>query len=264
MNLLLGETMIQSKILFATVTILLFFASAFVWRHLDQGNDARILKEIESLYRERESIDSNLRGQIVGLQKKMVNLPKIFSKNKRGVLIEMIQADFAVEASEKITDREVINKLFSREERKDLFAGRIVVQTVNNQLFFSLGIIDESGDYSGAVQRNLLQTKNLRADFEKLQAITNADISEDTGKVNYQEKIALLKQICIDAAFDAEKTRIEFVSNERDVAKINNTLIAAIEDLKQDRQQTIFLILGGNLFAAIILASVLFRPKSGK
>ena len=254
--------MIQSKILFATITILLFFASTFVWRHLDHGNDARILKEIESLYRQRESIDSNLRSQIVGLQKKMVNLPKIFSRNKRGVLLEMIQADFAVAASEKITEREMINRLFSREERKDLFAGRILVQTVNNQLFYSLGVIDESGDYSGAVERNLLQSKNVRADFEKLQAIATADISEDTGKVNYQEKIALLKQICIDAAFDAEKTRIEFVSNERDVAKINNTLLEAIEALKRDRQQTMLLILGGNILIALILAFVLFRQKS--
>ena len=254
--------MIQSKILFATITILLFFASNLVWRHMDQGNDARILKEIESLYRQRESIDSNLRSQIVGLQKKMVNLPKIFSRNKRGVLLEMIQADFAVAASEKITEREMINRLFSREERKDLFAGRILVQTVNNQLFYSLGVIDESGDYSGAVERNLLQSKNVRADFEKLQAIATADISEDTGKVNYQEKIALLKQICIDAAFDAEKTRIEFVSNERDVAKINNTLLEAIEALKRDRQQTMLLILGGNILIALILAFVLFRQKS--
>ena len=254
--------MIQSKILFATITILLFFASTLVWRHLDQGNDARILKEIESLYRQRESIDSNLRGQIVGLQKKMVNLPKIFSRNKRGVLLEMIQADFAVAASEKITEREMINQLFSREERKDLFAGRILVQTVNNQLFYSLGVIDESGDYSGAVERNLLQSKNVRADFEKLQAIATADISEDTGKINYQEKIALLKQICIDAAFDAEKTRIEFVSNERDVAKINDTLLEAIEALKRDRQQTMLLILGGNILIALILAFVLFRQKS--
>lgn len=196
-------------------------------------------------------------------RKKMVNLPKIFSRNKRGVLLEMIQADFAVAASEKITEREMINRLFSREERKDLFAGRILVQTVNNQLFYSLGVIDESGDYSGAVERNLLQSKNVRADFEKLQAIATADISEDTGKVNYQEKIALLKQICIDAAFDAEKTRIEFVSNERDVAKINNTLLEALEALKRDRQQTMLLILGGNILVAILLAFVLFRRKSG-
>jgi len=252
----------KAKIAFVAVAVLLFIASALALRQAQEGRDENLGREIDALYSEREAIDSNLRAQIVALQKKIVNLPKIFSKNKRAIQVEMIHANFSVLSTETIAEKEIINQLYSRDQRKDLFAGRVVVQLLDNNLFYSIGVTDQDGEYSGAVEKNLLQSRNAGVDFERLTAIVNSDLSEENGKVNYQEKIAILKQICIDSAFEAEKTRIEFVSNERDVAKINKKFVEATQGYNQQWMNTVLAILAGNVLFAILFVLVFFRKSS--
>lgn len=254
--------MIKSKMLFVGITVLLFILSALLLRQAQEAKDEKILIEIEALYREREAIDSNLRAQIVGLQNKIVKIPKIFSKNKRAILVDMIHANFAVDATEKIVEKEVINQLFTREQRKDLFAGKVVVQTLNNQLFYAVGVTDEHGEYTGAVEKNLLQSKNIAADFQRVSAMVNSDLPEENGKVNYEEKIAILKQISIDSAFEAEKTRIEFVSKERDVATIKKKFIEATQAYHKDWLKMVLMVLAGNILFAMVFVIVFFRHRS--
>lgn len=244
----------KSKIVFVAVTLLLYIGSSFALWHYHQANTLKTLQEIESFNHERETIDSNLRAQIVGLQKKIVNLPKIFTKNKQLVLVEKIRSSFTSESSEKIAEKEVIAKFFSRDERKELFAGRIILQTVNNKLYYAVGLMDENGEFTGVVERNQLQSKNVSADFERLTSLVNSELPEDNTKVNYEEKIALLKQICIDSAFEAEKTRLEFVSKEKDVTQINKKLIQATQGNNQEWLQVVLALLGGNILCALILA----------
>ena len=251
--------MSKAKVLLVVVMVALFFGSFLYLRHVEELHHVATEQILASLYGERESIDSNLRAQIVGLQKKLVNLPKIFSKNQRALLVDMVRRAFAVDASEKITDQEIVARMFSREERKDLFAGKIVVQRVNEQLWYAVGVIDDHGEYSGAVERNLLRSTNVGADWPRLTAMASADLGEESGKINYQEKIALLKQICIDAAFDAEKTRLEFVAKDGDVAQINKKAMEAIRQLNHERLVKTLVVLGGNVLVVIIFALVLFR-----
>ena len=251
----------KSKIVFVAVTLLLYIGSSFALWHYHQANTLRTLQEIESFNHDRETIDSNLRAQIVGLQKKIVNLPKIFTKNKQSVLVEKIRSTFTSESSEKITEKEVITKFFSRDERKELFAGRIILQTVNNKLYYALGLTDENGEFTGVVERNQLQSNNVSADFEKLTSIVNSELPADNTKVNYEEKIALLKQICIDSAFEAEKTRLEFVSKERDVTQINKKLIQSTQGNNQEWLQVVLALLGFNILCALVLALWSSRRK---
>lgn len=254
--------MIKSKVLFICMTLLLFILSALALRHAHGIKEGKISSEIETLYLEREAIDSNLRAQIVALQKKIVNLPKIFSMNKREILVDMIHANFKVESTEKISEKVIVNQLYTRDQRKELYGGRIVVNLLNNQMFYSVGVTDEHGEYTGEVEKNLLQSNNAAADFEKLSAIVNADLSEESGKVNYEEKISILKQICIDGAFEAEQTRIEFVANERDVAKINNKFIEASQKHNREWLKTVLVVLAGNILLAVAFAVVIFRKSS--
>jgi hypothetical protein len=254
--------MIKSKMLFVCIALSLFVLSVLVLRHAQGAKEEKMIVEIDSLYREREAIDSNLRSQIVGLQNKIVKIPKIFSKNKRAVLIDMIHANFAIEATEKISDKEVINQLFSRDQRRDLFAGKVVVQTLNNQLFYSVGVTDEHGEYTGAVEKNLLQSKNVAADFQRVTTMVNSDLPEENGKVNYEEKIAILKQMSIDSAFEAEKTRLEFVSNEKDVATINKKFVEASQTYQKEWFNTALLILAANILFAMVFVIVFFRNRS--
>ncbi len=244
----------KSKIVFVLVTISLYVISSFALWHFHQANVVKTLQEINSFNHERETIDSNLRAQIVSLQKKLVNLPKIFTKNRSSLLVEKIGSNFTIESSEKITEKEVIAKFFSRDERKELFSGRIIVQRVNNKLYYAVGLMDENGEFTDVVVRNQLQSKHESADFEKLTSIVNSELSEDNDKINYEEKIALLKQICIDSAFEAEKTRLEFVSKERDVAQTNKKFIQATQGYNQEWLQAVLAIFSGNIFCALILA----------
>lgn len=235
------------------VTISLYVVSSLALWHFHKVNTVKSMQEIYLYNDERETIDSNLRAQIVSLQNKLVNLPKIFSTNNRSLLLEKIGANYATESVEKITDQEVIKELFSRNERKELFSGGIIVQTDNNKLYFTIGLMDENGEFTYVVERHQLQSENSNADYELLNSLINSKITEGNDKTIYEEKIAVLKQICIDSAFEAEKTRLEFVSTERDVTQTNNKLIQTTQDYNQKWLQAILAILSGNVICALIL-----------
>lgn len=254
----------KSKIVFVVATISLYVISSFALWHFHKANTVKALQEIDSVNHERETIDSNLRAQIVSLQKEIVDLPKIFTKNRRLLLVEKIGSNFTIESSEKITEKEAIAKLFSRDERKELISGRIIVQTDNNKLYYAIGLMDENGEFSDVVERNQLQSIDLNADFEQLTSIVNSDFPENNNKINYEEKIALLKQICIDSAFEAEKTRLEFVSKERDVAQTNKKLIQATLGYNQEWLLAVLAILSGNVFCALTLALWSSRRSGSK
>ncbi len=250
-----------SKTVFVAVTISLYIISSFALWHFHKANTVKTSQEIDSFNHERETIDSNLRAQIVSLQKKIVNLPKIFTKNKRSLIVEKISSNFATESSEKITEKEVIAKFFSRDERKELFSGKIIAQTVNNKLYYAVGLMDENGEFTDIVERNQLQSKNVNADFEKLTSIVNFELPDDNNKINYEEKIALLKQICIDSAFEAEKTRLEFVSKEKDVTQISKKLIQTTQTYNQKWLLAVLAILAGNIICTLILGLWSWRKR---
>ncbi len=80
--------------MFVAVTISFYVVSSFALWHFHKANTVKTLQEIDSFNHERETIDSNLRAQIVSLQKKIVNLPKIFTKNRILLLVENNQIKF--------------------------------------------------------------------------------------------------------------------------------------------------------------------------
>ncbi len=244
----------MSKITFVVATISLYIISSAVLWQIHKANNSKILEEINSLYHERGSIDSNLRSQIVNLQKKIVNLPKIFTKNTRSILIEKITANFKIESSEKITSKEALTVIFSRNERKEIFSGKIVAQTVDNKLFYAVGLMDDNGEFTDSVERIQLQSKNVGTDFDKLSALINSDLSEENNKYFYEEKISLLKQICIDSAFDSEKTRLEFVSKENDITQINIRFIQAHHGYQKDWLKVVLAIFSVNALCFLVLA----------
>ncbi len=254
-----------SKMAFVVATISLYIISSAVLWHIHKENNLKMLKEIDALYHERGAIDSNLRSQIVTLQKKIVNLPKIFTKNTRSVLIERINSNFKIESSEIITSKEALTIIFSRNERKEIFSGKIVAQTVDNKLFYTVGLMNDHGEFTDSVERTQLQSKNLGTDFDKLIALINSDLSEESNKNFYEEKIFLLKQICIDSAFESEKTRLEFVSKENDITQINNKFIQANHEYHKDWLKVVLAIFSVNVLCFLVLASCFSRrgiPKN--
>jgi len=253
-----------SKMTFVVATISLCIISSVVLWHIHKTNNLNILNEIDSLYHERGSIDSNLRSQIVNLQKKIINLPKIFTKNTRSLLIEKINANFKIESTEKITNKEALTIIFSRNERKEIFSGKIVVQTIDNKLFYAVGLMNDNGEFTDSVERTQLQSKNVGTDFEKLIAIINSDISEENSKLFYEEKIFLLKQICIDSAFESEKTRLEFVSKENDISQINKKFIQANHGYQKEWLKVVLAIFAANALCSLVLASCFTRKSIPK
>lgn len=258
---LLGIRMKITKITFVMATVLLFMISSAVLWHIHKTNNLKMLKEIEHLYHERGLIDTNLRSQIVTLQKKIVNLPKIFTKNTRSLLIEKINANFNIESSDKISSKEALTIIFSRDERKEIFSGKIVAQKVDNKLFYAVGLMNDNGEFTDSVERTQLQSKNIGADFDKLVAIINSDLSDENNKYFYEEKISLLKQICIDSAFESEKTRLEFVSKENDITQINNKFIQANLENHKEWLKVVLAIIGVNALCFLVLAGCYKRES---
>ncbi len=249
----------KTKFIFISVIILayLIFSGVIFYRHTI--NNKKIEQNIEMFFSQRGSIDSNLRNQIVLVQKKIVNLPKIFTSNKRSVILNKLSSIYSIENKEDISNRDLFAKIFSRSERKEIFTGKIIAQLDENKLYYAYAIIDENGEFSDSITRIQIKSENINNDFAKITTIINSDSIEEN-KLNYEEKISILKKICIDSAFEAEKTRIEFVANENDISKINNKFIKLNRE-NSEESFLFYLILSGcnTLFVLICALITIFR-----
>lgn len=251
----------KTKFLFFCVIILSYTLSSGLMFFIHRTGDAQLDQNIENFFSERGAIDRNLRNQIVTIQKKIVNLPKIFTNNKRSLILNKLSSLYQVDKKEDITNREIFAKIFSRSERKEIFSGKIIVQLLENKLYYAYAIIDENGDFLDSINRIQVKSENTSSDFNKITNIINADFTEEN-KTDYERQIAILKKICIDSALEAERTRLEFVSRENDISTVNNKFL---ESNKENNKQLFFWALlvfaGDTLFILLFSFMTVLRRR---
>lgn len=82
--------------------------------------------EINNYIINKNNTYKELRSSIVELQNKITNLPKLFTVDRREVIINRINNEFTVECTEIVRGRDNYNSEFSRLDKKDISSGKIV------------------------------------------------------------------------------------------------------------------------------------------
>jgi len=181
--------------------------------------------EINNYIINRNNTDKELRSSIVELQNKITNLPKLFTVDRREVIINRINNEFTVEHTEIVRGRDNYNSEFSRLDKKDISSGKIVANIFKDNLFYSYGLLNTQGEFSEEIKRNKIYSKNPQHDIVRIQEIIKSASDLDISSADYEGKIATLKRIATDSSFEAEQIRMKFLGNENDAILADKTLL---------------------------------------
>jgi len=207
-------------ILFLTISNIMTFLIIYFFNINSTNYD-----EINNYIINRNDTDKELRRAIVELQNKITNLPKLFTVDKREIIINRINNEFTVESTETVRGRDNYISEFSRSDKKDISSGKIVPNIYNNNLFYSYGVLNTQGEFSKEIKKNKISSKNPQHDIAIIQEIIKSASDIEISSANYEEKIATLKRIATDSSFEAEKIRMKFLGNENDATLADKTLL---------------------------------------
>jgi methyl-accepting chemotaxis protein len=195
----------------------------------------------------RDGIDVNLRAAIVELQNEFIALPQLFAVDTKQAIIDKVEQDFQIRERQRLDGRESYATLFSRTEKRDLAKGQFVVQSDQNGLVLSRGLLDEQGTFTDTVERLHLASDRPEQDRDRLSTlIDSVQTGLDDGGL--ADKVARLREIAADKSIEAEKSRNEILTAIDEINLHEQRMIDAT------RQQRHFTLTAG---LAAILGNVL-------
>jgi methyl-accepting chemotaxis protein len=166
----------------------------------------------------REDLSDNLRKTIVDLQNEFLTLPALFRSNDRNAVLDLVNHDFQTVGEEVLTGRENYQQHYSRQERRDLANKGFVIQSTDDGLLLSYGILDAAGAFTDTVERRHLASANPDQDAVRL-AATIASLSEQTvSPGELRQRIRELYRKSADIGLKAELTRNEILYNVDEIS----------------------------------------------
>ncbi|MFH2093471.1 MAG: methyl-accepting chemotaxis protein, partial [Pseudomonadota bacterium] len=173
------------------------------------------------------SMNEHLRASIFDLQKKYLEIPKVLATDPAEQIISWIKTRYSAGfvKEEQIKGAEKYRQFFNRSQRRDISNGRFVVQSENEHIFISKGLLNKDGSFSEAIVRIQLASQFPEQDISQINAqiktTTEAGDSEDALK----QKIMLLKSQLADEALTAETARNQILYKIEDIQKQKTALI---------------------------------------
>ena len=248
---------------YASLCIFLYILSISVFIYFNNKYTRDVSGNTEEFLTKLYDIDRNLRGSVFKLQNDIIFLPKIFTDNRREIIIKNVIDNFPVEEKVKIFGWDSYAQFFSRTEKRDLGSGIAIANVYGDKLYFSYGVLDENGDFSNAIERIRLRSNNPESDLARLQNIISTAYSSPNTSSNFEEKIATLKKITTDTVFASEKTRIEYLGNEKDITLAAKNLAEANKEKRQQRLQLGLVVITCNMLLLVLLTCIM-RNKSSQ
>ena len=170
----------------------------------------QVSQKNEELTQLRETLSDNLREEIVHLQEKYLQIPKLLEVDPTKAIMGWISQHHPVKSETVVEGRSHYKSYFSRTQRRDIGKGNFISHIVDGKLMLSHGLLDDAGNFKDAVKIMELSSSDPEADqkrvADQINALHGADNS-DTLKQN----IAALTGLLADEAIKAEKTRNEIV-----------------------------------------------------
>ncbi len=211
-KILLGVAL-ASNIVIGSMLYIILQANATVERTV---NDVLVM---------REDLSDHLRRAIVDLQNEFLTLPALFRGNDRNSVLESVEHNFQTVGGEVLKGRENYQQHYSRQERRDLANKGFVIQSTDEGLLLSYGILDASGVFTDTVERRHLASANPDQDAARL-AATIASFSEQAlSPGELRERIRELSRKSADISLKAEMTRNEILYNVDEISAKERQLV---------------------------------------
>ena len=237
-KILLGVAL-ASNIVIGSMLSIILQANATVERTV---NDVLVI---------REDLSDHLRRAIVDLQNEFLTLPALFRSNDRHAVIELVDRDFQTVGDEVLTGRDTYQQHYSRQERRDLANKGFVIQSTDDGLLLSYGILDAAGAFTDTIERRHLASANPDQDAARL-AATIASLSEQTLSAGeLQQRIRELSRKSADIGLKAELTRNEILYNLDEIS-------AKERQLAETRTRQRHFTLGMGVVAILANMAILF------
>ena len=136
----------------------------------------------------KDDLSSNLRAAIVKLQDEFLALPEFFRGDPKADIIRAIEQAFQISDRQQLNGRESYSQFFDRNERRDLARNSLIIQTENDKLIVSNGILDQDGNFKESVERIILVSNDPIGDGAKLRTlIDNITKESDSSSAMYQK-----------------------------------------------------------------------------
>ncbi|MFH2059834.1 MAG: methyl-accepting chemotaxis protein [Pseudomonadota bacterium] len=199
------------------------------------------------------SMNEHLRASIFDLQKKYLEIPKLLETDTAEKITNWIKTRFSsvFVKEEQIRGAEKYRQFFNRSQRRDISKGRFVVQSENEQIFVSKGILNKDGSSSETISRIQLASQFPEQDISRINAqieiAAQAGDSEDALK----QRVLVLKSQLADDALAAETSRNEILYKIEDIQKQKTALI----QYRQEKRNTI----AGIAILAIVINLVMLH-----
>ncbi len=164
-------------------------------------------------------MNTNLKSKIVDLQKKYLDIPKQLKVDADASIKEWITTRFTVKKETLVKGRDNYRKLFNRSERRDITKGRFLVQSKENQLVLSKGILDKEGNFTDSVNRIHLVSTSPDQDSQKIKTYIETAIQDASSEDALKQKILNLQSMLADEAIAAETSRNEILYKVEEIEK---------------------------------------------
>ncbi len=198
----------------------------------------QVSQKNEELTQLRETLSDNLREEIVHLQEKYLQIPKLLKVDPTKTIMAWISQHHPVKSETVIEGRSHYKSYFSRTQRRDIGKGNFIPHIVDGKLMLSHGLLDDTGSFKDAVKMMELSSSNPEADQKTVSRQIDTLYGEADNADALKRNIAALTGILADEAIKAEKTRNQIVQFVQRIA----TEDEAIQLFGQQKQRLIVYI----------------------
>ena len=223
--------------------------------YINQQATATVEETVNEVLAIREELSANLRRTIVDLQQEFLGLPAFLKVTQQSALLGALKDEFRATGSATLTGRENYQRLYSRQERRDLLTNHLVIQTGSGEVTVSAGIFDATGSFADAIERATFASSAPAEDAARMAARV-AELSAASVKAqDIQDRVAALSAKVADVGLKAETTRNEILYHVDEISAKERQLAAT-----RDQQRRFTLGMGAvAIFANMIVLFFLVR-----
>ena len=209
----------------------------------------QVFQKNEELTQLRETLSDNLREEIVHLQEKYLQIPKLLEVDPTKAIMGWLSQHHPVKSEAVIEGRSHYKSYFSRTQRRDIGKGNFIPHIVDGKLMLSHGLLDDAGNFKDAVKIMELSSSDPEADQKRVADQINTLYGADNSDT-LKQNIAALTGLLADEAIKAEKTRNEIVQFVQRIA----TEDEAIQLFGQQKQRlTLYIAIATIILNLLVL-----------
>lgn len=223
--------------------------SIWVW-------DQKVQSTGETLLGIQKDLNLDLRQSVTNLQNRLVRLPALLETDPGKRIYQWLKNNKTILNETTLVGRPTYKSIYNRTQRRDLAAGKFVVQKAGkNRVIVSKGIMDISGEFTDKVHQVILESQPPAADEISVRTNIKRIIASGRSGDAMRETLAVVKSDIADELIAAEKSRTRMLGKLESIENTRNIL----KHTQQQKKQTILIIGALTILANIFIIFFLTR-----